>query len=231
MKLLRHFAIAAAAGLALAATPGAASAWEKPCVGCGHGAGHGKYVPQPTSLFQGGLNKKPDYRAINPQMRVPALRLDSGDVLIQSLAIIEYLEEFHPHPPLLPRDPVERAKVRGLAHVIACDIHPIDNLRVLQHLGRTFQADESARNTWYEHWIREGFNAIEVQLAERATGRFCLGDGPTLADVFLVPQVANALRANMSLDPWPRIRAVNDACLALPAFADAQPARQPDAES
>jgi maleylpyruvate isomerase len=169
------------------------------------------------------------YRTLNPQGLIPMLVVGETR-LTQSLAIVEYLDETHPTPPLLPEDVADRAWVRSIALAIACDIHPIDNLRVLKHLGRVFQADEKARNEWYEHWIREGFNALEVQLAERATGRYCLGEAPTLADVFLVPQVANALRSNIALDPWPRIRAINEACLEIPAVADAQPARQPDAE-
>ena len=172
--------------------------------------------------------RAPDYLKMNPQGLVPTLVV--GDTaLTQSMAIIEYLDETHPQPPLLPSTPEDRAWVRAIAQVIACDIHPVDNLRVLQYLER-LGVDSAARDAWYVHWITEGFSAIEPQLAARASGAFCLGEAPTLADVFLVPQVANARRLKMSLDAFPRIRAVNDACLAHPAFDRAQPARQPDAE-
>jgi maleylpyruvate isomerase len=176
-----------------------------------------------------GEQRDPRYLDLNPEGFVPLLEVD-GRRFTQSLAIIEYLDETHPEPPLLPDTPEDRAWVRAVALAIACDIHPIDNLRVLQHLAKVFQADEAARDAWYRHWIVEGFNGLERQLARRAEGRYCLGNTPTIADVFLVPQVANAQRLAVALEPYPRIRAVNDACLALPAFADAQPARQPDAE-
>ena len=169
------------------------------------------------------------YRALNPQGLIPMLVVGETR-LTQSLAIVEYLDETHPSPPLLPEDVADRAFVRAVALTIACDIHPLDNTRVLHHLKQTLQADDGVRDRWYEHWIREGFNALEIQLTARATGRFCLGDNPTVADIFLVPQVANATRTKIALDPWPRIRAINAACLEVPAFADAQPARQPDAE-
>jgi maleylpyruvate isomerase len=175
-----------------------------------------------------GEQRAPGYLKTNPQGLVPTLMV--GDqALTQSMAIIEYLDETHPQPPLLPASPEDRAWVRAIAQVIACDIHPVDNLRVLQYLER-LGVDAAARDAWYVHWITEGFSAIEPRLAARASGSFCLGDAPTIADVFLVPQVANARRLKMSLDAFPRIRAVNDACLAHPAFDRAQPARQPDAE-
>jgi maleylpyruvate isomerase len=175
-----------------------------------------------------GEQRAPAYLERNPQGLVPTLVV--GDrALTQSLAIVEYLDEKHPLPPLLPPGHEDRAWVRSIALAIACDIHPIDNLRVLQYLER-IGVDEAARDTWYRHWITEGFDAIEPQLAARATGAFCFGDTPTMADVFLVPQVANSQRFKMPLDRWPRIAAVNRACLALPAFDLAQPARQPDAE-
>jgi maleylpyruvate isomerase len=145
------------------------------------------------------------------------------------MAIIEYLEERHPLPPLLPQGLEDRAWVRAIALAIACDIHPLNNLRVLQHLEK-LGIDQAERDAWYAHWIDAGFSAIEPQLAARASGRFCLGDSPTIADVFLVPQVANAGRVNLPMDAYPRIRAINSACLALPAFDSAQPSRQPDAE-
>ena len=176
-----------------------------------------------------GAQRADDYLAMNPQGLVPSLVTDAGDVLTQSLAIIEWLEETHPQPALLPSDAAGRARVRSLALAIACDIHPLNNLRVLQHLQK-LGIDQAGRDAWYAHWIDAGFSAIEPQLAARGTGRFCFGDSPTIADVFLVPQVANAGRVNLPMDPYPRIRAINAACLALPAFDSAQPSRQPDAE-
>jgi maleylpyruvate isomerase len=176
---------------------------------------------------EGGLNKKPDYRAINPQMRVPALRLDSGDVLIQSLAIIEYLEEIHPQPPLLPRDPVERAKVRGLAHIIACDIHPLNNVAPLRYLKNELGHDQAAIDAWYHRWIADGFDALEAMIRPAP---FCFGSDVTLADVCLVPQVYNARRLKFPVDRFPKIVAVDAACARLPAFDKARPENQPDAE-
>ncbi|HET7728629.1 MAG TPA: maleylacetoacetate isomerase [Usitatibacter sp.] len=176
-----------------------------------------------------GDQRDPAYLQMNPQGLVPMLVV--GDRrLTQSLAIIEYLDEKYSQPPLLPPGPEDRAWVRAVALSIACDIHPLNNLRVLQYLGKTLGIDEARRDEWYRHWVREGFDALETQLAERATGPFCLGAAPTLADVCLVPQVANALRLKVDLAPYPRIRAINQACLQVPAFADAAPERQPDAE-
>jgi maleylacetoacetate isomerase len=186
------------------------------------------YEQRPVHLVR-GEQRSAGYLELNPQGLVPLLVV--GDRrLTQSLAIIEYLEEKHPQPPLLPVAAEDRAWVRAVALEIACDIHPLNNTRVLKYLSRELQLDEPRRNDWYRHWVREGFAALETQLAERATGRFCFGDTPSLADVFLVPQVANANRFNLDLAPYPRIRAVNDACLALEPFAAAQPSRQPDAE-
>jgi maleylacetoacetate isomerase len=177
-----------------------------------------------------GEQRSAAYLEVNPQGLVPALVLDDGTVLTQSLAIVEYLDEEHPQPPLLPPDAGDRAFVRGIALAIACDIHPLNNLRVLQYLGRACGVDEPKRDEWYRHWIDEGFAAIEPQLAARAGGRYALGDTPTLADIFIVPQVANAARLKVPMDPYPRIRAVNEACLAHSAFDRARPAVQPDAE-
>jgi maleylpyruvate isomerase len=175
-----------------------------------------------------GEQRAAGYLEVNPHGLVPLLVV--GDRRIaQSLAIIEYLDEKHPLPPLLPVGAEDRAWVRSVALAIACDIHPIDNLRVLQYLERQLGVDQAGRDEWYRHWIREGFGAIERQMAER-TGPYCAGDTPTLADVCLVPQVFNARRLDLDLAPYPRIRAVHEACMALPAFADAQPSRQPDAE-
>jgi maleylpyruvate isomerase len=175
-----------------------------------------------------GDQRSAEYRAKNPQALVPTLEV-GGLHLTQSLAIIEYLDEKHPLPPLLPPGPEDRAWVRSIALAIACDIHPIDNLRVLQYLKKTLGVDDAARDDWYRHWIREGFEAIEAQLAGRS-GRHCFGDSPSLADVCLVPQVFNSQRVSLDLAPYPRIRAIHEACMQLPAFADAQPSRQPDAE-
>ena len=174
--------------------------------------------------------RAPGFLAVNPQGLVPALVLDDGTALTQSLAIIEYLEERHPAPPLLPRGAEDRAFVRAIALAIACDIHPLNNTRVLKYLESACGVDEPKRNDWYRHWIDEGFAAIEPQLASRATGRYSLGDAPTLADICLVPQVANAGRLKIPMDPYPRISAINEACLALAAFDRARPAVQPDAE-
>jgi maleylpyruvate isomerase len=176
---------------------------------------------------EGGLNRKPDFRAINPQMRVPVLKLDSGDVLIQSLAIIEYLDETHPQPPLLPRDPIARAKVRALAQVIACDIHPLNNVGPLRYLKNPLGQEQAKIDAWYHHWIIEGFEALEALLQP---GPYAFGSEVTLADVCLVPQVANATRFKVPLDRFPKIVAVNAACLKLPAFDKARPENQPDAE-
>jgi len=175
----------------------------------------------------GGRQHSAEFNAINPAKLVPALRLDSGDVLTQSLAIIDYLDETHPQPPLLPGDPVQRAKVRAVALTIACDIHPIDNLRVLQYLKRTLKHEQSDIDAWYHHWIIQGFNTIEAAIAP---GPYCFGAQVTLADVCLVPQVFNARRLNVPLEAFPKIVAVESACLKLAAFDKARPENQPDAE-
>jgi maleylpyruvate isomerase len=178
-------------------------------------------------LKQGGLNKKPEYRAVNPQMRVPALQLDSGDVLIQSLAIIEYLDEVHPKPPLLPRDPLERAKVRASAQMIACDIHPLNNTSPLRYLKHELGQDQAKIDAWYHHWILEGFEPLEAMLHPVP---YAYGSEVTLADICLVPQVANARRLKVPLDRFPKIVAVDAACAKLAAFERARPENQPDAE-
>jgi maleylacetoacetate isomerase len=176
---------------------------------------------------EGGLNRKPQYRAVNPQMRVPALALDPGDVLTQSLAIIEYLDEVHPQPPLLPRDPVERAKVRALAQLIACDIHPLNNVAPLRFLKNEFGLDQGRIDAWYHHWILEGFSALETML--RGTP-YAFGENVTLADLCLVPQVYNARRLKVPLQRFPKIVAVDAECGKLAAFDKARPENQPDAE-
>ena len=176
---------------------------------------------------EGGLNRRPEFRAVNPQMRVPVLVTDGGAVLIQSLAIIEYLDEIKPDPPLLPAEPVARAKVRALAQAIACDIHPLNNTSPLRYLKRTLNLEQPQIDAWYHHWIIEGFNAIESTLKP---GPYACGGGVTVADVCLVPQVANARRFKVPLDAFPNIVAVDAACQKLPAFDKARPENQPDAE-
>jgi maleylpyruvate isomerase len=176
---------------------------------------------------EGGHNRRPDYRAINPQMRVPALVTDGGDTLIQSLAIIEYLDETHPDPPLLPKDPIARAKVRALAQLIACDIHPLNNTSPLRYLKNRMAQEQSAIDAWYHHWVIEGFEALEALIEP---GPYVCGSAVTLADVCLVPQVANARRMKVPLENFPKIVGVDAACLALPAFDRARPENQPDAE-
>ena len=176
-----------------------------------------------------GEQRAPGYLALNPQGLVPLLVVGS-ERIAQSLAIIEYLDEKHPSPPFLPVGAEERAFVRSVALAIACDIHPLNNTRVLAYLSRDLSLPEPVRDEWYRHWVREGFRALETRLAERATGRYCLGEAPTLADICLIPQVANANRLSVDMAPYPRIGAINAACLAHPAFAAAHPDRQPDAE-
>ncbi|TCO79266.1 maleylacetoacetate isomerase [Plasticicumulans lactativorans] len=187
------------------------------------------YQHVPVNLVR-GEEAAASYRALNPQGLVPALVLDDGSVLTQSLAICEYLDETHPEPPLLPRDPAGRARVRALAQVVACDIHPINNLRVLKYLVAELGASEAQKLDWYRHWVTEGLAALEALLAGHpASGRYCHGDRPTLADVCLVPQVFNARRFDCPLDAFPSVTRIVAACEALDAFAAAAPDRQPDA--
>jgi maleylpyruvate isomerase len=177
-----------------------------------------------------GEHGQADYGQINPQGLVPVLEVD-GDRVFQSLAIIEYLEEKHPEPALLPRDASGRARVRSLALIVACEIHPLNNPRVLNYLTGTFIISDEQRLTWYHHWIKTGFRALETRLAtEAGGGRFCHGDSPTMADMALVPQVANAVRFNVDLSTYPNIRRINDACQKLEAFQKAAPQNQPDAQ-
>jgi maleylacetoacetate isomerase len=175
----------------------------------------------------GGQQRKPDFAAINPQMRVPVLALDTGEVLTQSLAIIEYLEEMHPQPPLLPADPLARAKVRAIAQTIACDIHPLNNLIALQYLKNDLKHEQHAIDAWYRHWVIEGFKAVEAMISPAP---YACGPQPTLADLCLVPQVFNARRFKVPLDAFPKIVAADAACLELSAFDQARPENQPDAE-
>ena len=177
-----------------------------------------------------GDQSQPEFLAVNPQGLVPALEID-GERLIQSLPIIEYLDETHPEPPLLPPDAAGRARVRALAAIVACDIHPINNLRVLRYLLRPLGHSEADVATWYNHWIASGFAALERLLAEdERTGTFCHGDAPGLADVALVPQVVNSERYGLDLSPYPTIVRIYAKCMALNAFAAAHPRQQPDRE-
>jgi len=170
------------------------------------------------------------YGAVNPQALVPTLD-DAGTLLTQSLAIIEYLDETHPETPLLPKDPPGRARVRSLALLIACEIHPLNNLRVLQHLKRVLGQNEDQINTWYRHWIADGLARFEADLAgAKGTGRFCHGDAPGMADCCLVPQIFNAQRYQCDTTPYPTALRVFAECMKLEAFDRAQPSKQPDAE-
>ena len=168
------------------------------------------------------------YLGVNPQGLVPALEID-GHTLIQSMAIVEYLDETHPEPPFLPTDPAGRARVRALAAIVACDIHPINNLRVLRYLSRPLGHDQAAIEAWYNHWIASGFEALERLLSEDCrTGAFCDGDRPGLADIALVPQVVNSERYRLDLSPYPTISRIYATCMTLDAFAAAHPNNQPD---
>ena len=190
------------------------------------------YARDPVHLVRdGGEQHTAGYRARNPQGLVPALELDDGQVLTQSLAIIEYLDEAHPAPPLLPADAAGRARVRALAQTIACEIHPLNNLRVLGYLGQSLGADADQRAAWYRHWVGVGLTAVEAMLAGSPdTGRFCHGEAPGLADCCLVPQVFNARRFDCDLDAFPTVLRIEAACLALPAIRAAAPEAQPDAD-
>ena len=177
-----------------------------------------------------GEQRAPGFLATSPQGLVPVLE-EGPLALTQSLAIIEYLDETHREPPLLPSGPAERAWVRAVALAIACDIHPLNNLRVLEYLARELHADTAARDRWYAHWVSAGLAALEQMLAARpGPGPFCLGRTPTLADICLVPQVFNARRYRVPVEPYPLVLAVVDECMQLPAFDLAQPSKQPDAE-
>lgn len=176
-----------------------------------------------------GEHRTAAFEARAVQRLVPLLEVD-GAALGQSMAIIEYLDETHPEPALLPADALGRAHVRALAQAIACEIHPLNNLRVLQYLGRELALDETARNTWYRHWTRLGLESFERQLAQLPASRFCHGATPGLADCLLVPQIFNARRFDTPLHDLPRTMAVFDACMALPAFQQAQPSACPDSE-
>lgn len=185
---------------------------------------------RPVHLVKdGGQQHSADYQTLNPQALIPAL-VDNGNVLTQSLAIIEYLDETHPEPPLLPKTPLERARVRALAQAVACDIHPITNLRVVHYLEHKLGQSKERRDAWYRHWVLEGLGALENLLArDPQTGKFSHGDAPTLADLCLVPQVYNAGRYAVDMSTFPTIQRINDACLELDEFSAAAPENQPDA--
>jgi maleylacetoacetate isomerase len=186
------------------------------------------YEPALVNLAQSEHREVP-YRGVNPQGLLPAL-VDEGRRLIQSLAIMEYLEERYPEPALLPQDAFDRAYVRAIAGIIACEIHPLNNTRTLKHVRKTYGVDEAGINTWYRHWIAEGFDMIERFLvSERRAGTYCLGDKVTMADCCLVPQVFNAKRYECDLAPYPTALRIFEACMKLPAFDAAQPTKQPDA--
>lgn len=176
-----------------------------------------------------GENLSEAYRQIAADNLVPNIEID-GEHLNQSMAIIEYLDEMHPEPALLPKDPLGRARVRALAQSIACEIHPINNLRVLKYLTGTLGVSEDQKNTWYRHWVRDGLEAFERQLAKGPQSTYCYGNTPTLADCCLVPQIFNGKRFNVNIDGLPRTMAAFDACMKLDAFQKAQPSACPDAE-
>lgn len=187
------------------------------------------YQQAPVNLVKGEQRGAANL-ARNPQGLVPSLVTDNGLVLNQSLAICEYLDETHPEPPLLPADAEERARVRALAQLVACEVHPLNNLRVLKYLVGELGVDDDAKLAWYRHWIAEGFQALETMLSREAgSGDFCHGDTPTLADICLVPQVFNAERFECDLSAYPRIRRITANCRAQPAFQQAAPEAQPDA--
>ncbi len=187
------------------------------------------YAQSPVNIAPGAdQQKSSDYAALNPQMRVPAIETADG-VSGQSMAILDWLEDVYPEPALVPADAWDRLRCRAFADVVACDIHPINNLSVLMRLRSHFGADEDAVNAWYAHWILEGFTALEAMAAARPAGDFLFGDAPGLAEVCLVPQMWNARRFKIALDAFPRLVAVDARCRQIPEFADAAPEVQPDA--
>jgi maleylacetoacetate isomerase len=188
------------------------------------------YSPQFVHLAR-GEHTRPEYARVNPQALVPTLVLEDGARLTQSLAILEYLEERHPQPALLPADPLGRARVRSLALLVACEIHPLNNLRALNHLRKALGLDEAAVKAWYRHWIADGLAKLEADLqGAPGTGTYCHGEAPGIADCCLVPQIFNAQRFACELSPYPVTMRVFEACMKLEAFQRAQPSSQPDAE-
>lgn len=188
------------------------------------------YEYLPVHLVK-GEHKGEDYATVSASGLVPTLVTDGGELLGQSMAIIEYLDETHPEPALLPRDAVGRAHVRALAQLIACEIHPLNNLRVLKYLVRDLKVDEEAKNAWYRHWVRNGLELFEKELARLPAGTYCYGDTPTLADCCLVPQIFNGKRFNVDFTGLTRTMAAFDACMQHPAFQKAQPSSCPDNEA
>jgi maleylacetoacetate isomerase len=176
-----------------------------------------------------GEQRRPEFRAVNPMMAIPALVDVQGPALFESLAIIEYLDETHPQPPLLPKDARGRARVRGLAQIIACDSHPLLVPRVREYLEHQLKLDEPTRMTWCRHWITEALTAVETHLKDKATGRYCHGDAVTVADICLVSQAAGAKFFQVDTAPYPTVNRIVDACQAIDAFARAHPLKQPGA--
>ena len=187
-----------------------------------------QYEQIPVHLLNNEQRNR-EYLDINPQGLVPSL-LDKEQLLTQSLAIIEYLEECYPIPAILPKTAIERAKVRSLSQLIASDIHPLNNLRVLRYLNHPLDCSEEQKNSWYQHWVKMGFDALEELLSKNNENLFCFGNTPTLADICLFPQVYNARRYQCDLAPYKTIQAIVDRCLELPAFIKALPENQPDAK-
>lgn len=189
------------------------------------------YQIRPIHLVnEGGQQNQSEYMKLNPQGLVPVLQVDE-QIISQSSAIIEYLEETYPNPALLPESASDRAYVRSLAQIIACDIHPLNNLRVLKYLQNNFAVNDDAKQAWYHHWIKKGFTSFEQRLRENENnGLFCFGYTPGIADAFLIPQVYNAIRFNVDMQPYPLIKGINDNCMPQTEFANAAPENQPDAE-
>jgi maleylacetoacetate isomerase/maleylpyruvate isomerase len=187
-----------------------------------------KYQPLFVHLPK-GEHRAAQYSEVNAQALLPTLELDDGTRLTQSLAIIEYLDEKHPEPHLIPKDAIARARVRSLALLVACEIHPLNNLRVLQHLKRELGQSQEQIDTWYRHWVADGLAKLEAEISG-GKGKFCHGDTPTMADCCLVPQIFNAKRYNSDLAPYPTTLRIFEACMKLEAFDRAQPSKQPDAE-
>lgn len=187
------------------------------------------YSSNPINLAQ-QAQQSSEYLSLNPAGLVPML-VDNDQAMTQSLAIIEYLNEVYPDPPLYPNDPIARAEVRAMALLIACDIHPLNNLRVLQYLSQTIKISEDQKQAWYAHWINQGFHALEKIVANnQSSGKYCYGNNITVADICLIPQVYNAQRFSVSLEKFPHIQKINDHCLLLDCFKDAHPDKQPDAK-
>jgi maleylacetoacetate isomerase/maleylpyruvate isomerase len=188
------------------------------------------YEYLPVHLVK-GEHKQEKYASVSASRLVPTLETDDGQVLSQSMAIIEYLDETHPNPPLLPKDPLGRAHVRALAQLVSCEIHPLNNLRVLKYLVRDLKVEEEAKNTWYRHWVRTGLEAFERELERLPAASYCYGDSPTLADCCLVPQIFNGQRFGVDLSGLPRTMRAHENCMKLPAFQKAQPSSCPDNEA